>query len=332
LNRYWNLLNIFLVRRLTARLIKIARRHRAEAVLTVAHGHLWLPAAAAAKRLSLPLHLVVHDDILATHHVPKWTEGAVHRQFGKVYRQAGTRFCVSPAMVRRYAKEFGVNGTVLYPCRGDDSPAPLNRVNRRPAVASYTLVYAGALWLGGYVKLLRLMASRLKALAGSLQIYVPPGTSLDPSSYGFETDNVTVHEFLPTPSELADRAAQTATALFLPASFDPAERAAIEVLFPSKLADYTAMGLPILIWGPRYSSAVQWALSHPGTAAICEEERGEALTVLLKRLRDDAEFRASLADGAVTAGLQDFSLDQALRIFHSGLMGTEIRELSHGGK
>ena len=120
--------------------------------------------------------------------------------------------------------------------------------------------------------------------------------------------------------------ARTATALFLPTSFDQTDRAAVEVLFPSKLADYTAIGLPILIWGPRYSTAVRWGLANPSAALVCDEENGQTIRILLKRLRDDAEFRASLAEGALIAGRRDFSLEHSRAILYSAL--SEQRSIS----
>ena len=38
--------------------------------------------------------------------------------------------------------------------------------------------------------------------------------------------------------------------LVLPMSFDPLERINMELSFPSKLTDYTATCLPILVWAP----------------------------------------------------------------------------------
>ena len=50
------------------------------------------------------------------------------------------------------------------------------------------------------------------------------------------------------------------------------------VSFPSKLADYTATGVPLLVMGAVYSSAVRWAREFDGAAAVVVEDDGaEAL-------------------------------------------------------
>ena len=50
------------------------------------------------------------------------------------------------------------------------------------------------------------------------------------------------------------------------------DRINMEMAFPSKLADCTATGLPLLIYGPAYCSAVTWARENPGVAEVVETE------------------------------------------------------------
>ena len=49
---------------------------------------------------------------------------------------------------------------------------------------------------------------------------------------------------------------------FAPMTFDAASRDNMAVSFPSKLADYTAAAVPILILGPPDCSAARWAETH----------------------------------------------------------------------
>ena len=49
----------------------------------------------------------------------------------------------------------------------------------------------------------------------------------------------------------------------------------MKISFPSKLTDYTATGLPLLIHAPAYSSAVRWARAEHDVAEIVDEP-GEA--------------------------------------------------------
>ncbi len=108
---------------------------------------------------------------------------------------------------------------------------------------------------------------------------------------------------------MGERLGQTAHALFLPASFEPRERDDVATLFPSKLADYTAVGLPVLIWGPTYSSAVRWAIENPAAAVCASTTDSGALTAAIRRIVADASYATGLAAAAVRAGSRCF--DQA---------------------
>ena len=306
---------------LALRVEDLARAWKADAILTIAQGHIWLAAAKAARRLKLPLHLVVHDDPAATKSIPAFMSPLRQRFFGAVYRQAASRLCVSPGMVEAYAAEFGPTGTVLYPCCGEDSPAPILRTGRIPSKsARFVIAYAGSLWSQGYRRLVRLLAEAVGPLGGQMDLYVPEGTAGHFARSEVAAGNVHFRGFLP-PAQLAETIAGSGTAvLFSPASFEEEERQSMQTLFPSKIADYAAMGLPILIWGPEYSSAVRWSREFPDSAAVCEEENcSETFRALLVRLRDDAAWRHSLAEGALRAGQQCFTLARARGILYDAV-------------
>jgi glycosyltransferase involved in cell wall biosynthesis len=60
---------------------------------------------------------------------------------------------------------------------------------------------------------------------------------------------------------------QFADAFLVPMVFDPVFRRRMETSFPSKLTEYSRYGRPLIIWGPEYSSAIQWGKETK--AAIC---------------------------------------------------------------
>jgi len=91
-----------------------------EAVLTVADDFLWLAAARYARRHSLPLHLICHDDWTRLAVKPSLFREWLNDEIGKVYRQAVSRLCVSPHMAEEYERRYGVKGTLLYPSRARD--------------------------------------------------------------------------------------------------------------------------------------------------------------------------------------------------------------------
>ena len=71
----------------------------------------------------------------------------------------------------------------------------------------------------------------------------------------------------------------------------------MEMAFPSKLTDYTATGLPLLIYGPGYSSVVRWALENQGPVEVVQEETKKALSESLTRLAQLPSLRNRLGSG-----------------------------------
>src|SRR5215216_1700495 len=106
-----------------------------ESVLTVAHGFGWLAAAEIASRRNTPLHLMVHDDWPRVANVAPQFRQWLDERFANVYRQAQSRFCVSPAMSRFYEKRYGKPAQVIYPSRaagGPDFDTPPARLANSP--------------------------------------------------------------------------------------------------------------------------------------------------------------------------------------------------------
>ncbi len=118
--------------------------------------------------------------------------------------------------------------------------------------------------------------------------------------------------------ELGRRVSDTADALFLPTSFARGEATDVATLFPSKLAEYTAIGLPILAWTPPYSSAARWLAGHLGAAELVTDPDPTALLEPLRRLTDPAHA-ARVAAAGVSAGVREFSPDNVRGRFLAAL-------------
>jgi hypothetical protein len=116
------------------------------------------------------------------------------------------------------------------------------------------------------------------------------------------------------------RCRSEADVLFVPMSFAKADKANVEISFPSKLTDYTAMGLPLLIHAPAYSSVVRWALENPGVAEVVDTEDTGRLAEALKSLARNPEHRTRLAAEALAVGNRLFSHAAAVARFHGALV------------
>lgn len=287
-----------------------------ERVLTVAHGFGWQAAAGIARKRKVPLHLIVHDDwpraADITPSFRKWLDD----RFARVYRQAQSRLCVSPAMTKFYQERYGKPAQVIYPSRASDCPTfhePPERLSRNDE--PFTIAFAGTINSNGYIQALRALQAALKPVGGRLLIFGPL-TADAASQVGLDDPETQVCGLLSW-SDLMARLRNEADAQFIPMSFDGSDRANMEMAFPSKLADCTATGLPLLIYGPDYCSAVTWARENQGVAEVVESEAelGEAVN----RLASDPAHRVSLGKRALEVGREYFTHERVQQLFHQAL-------------
>jgi glycosyltransferase involved in cell wall biosynthesis len=287
-----------------------------EAVLTVGHGYSWVTAARFAKDAGLPLYLIVHDDwprVVAPH-----LQASVDHAFGDIYRQAVARFCTSPFMCEDYERRYGVRGTVLLPYRAADAPAfpgvaeRLHGPRHAPVFA-----FAGTINSAGYAQLLRSLAEHIAIARGELLIFGPLERD-QAAAWGLDLPNIRLGGLLKA-DELLLRLRAEADVLFVPMSFAPVDRDNMRMGFPSKLTDYTAVGLPLLIAGPADCSAVRWANEHPGLAEVVTSSNPADLAPAIDRLCSDPEHRIALAQMAQQVGNREFSPATAAALFHSAL-------------
>jgi glycosyltransferase involved in cell wall biosynthesis len=283
-----------------------------EGVLTVAHGFGWLAAAQIAIERRVPLHLILHDDWPRVADVAPQFRNWLDERFASVYRQAQSRLCVSPAMGEFYEQRYGAPAEVMYPSREancpdyDEPPAHLASNDKQ-----FTIAFAGTINSNGYIKALIALQNALKAVNGRLLIFGPPTPEI-----GLNNPNTTMRGLL-SATDLIKVLRDEADALFVPMSFDASDRANMEMAFPSKLADYTATGVPLLIYGPGYCSAVAWARENPGVAEVVESETDLANTIA--KLANNPDHRIALGKRALSTGREYFSHARIQQRFHQVL-------------
>ena len=284
-----------------------------EAVLTVSHGYSWLTAARFAAKHQLPLHLICHDDWPRVAILSVNAKSRLDNVFGSVYRQAASRLCISPFMRDAYRKRYGVDGDVLLPFREADcltyDEPPQRLLERSDGLA---VAFGGTINSPGYVRALKSLAEILFEMGGRLLIFSPLRTA-DARREGLDCRNIELCGLMKS-NDLIRRFRNDVDVLFVPMSFDAADRANMELSFPSKLTDYTAVGLPLLIHGPDYSSAVRWAVENPGVAEVVARDERQAQIAALERLCVPSH-RIALAETALRKGNEFFSHDAAKRIF-----------------
>jgi hypothetical protein len=296
------------------------KNFKPDAVLTVPHGHLWLAAARFAEDNGLPLHLVVHDDWPSMAPIPQILRPWLENRFGRVYRQAASRLCVSPFMEEEYGSRYRAPGQVLFPSRSKNSRAadPLDSYVRKDR--GLVAAYAGSSYFG-YSQMVSELAVCLEKQAGRLLLF-GNFSQAELESLKLDRPNIAFQGFL-RPEELISAIREKADFVFVPMSFHTdAIKRNMQFSFPSKLTDYTATALPLLIWGPEYCSAVQWARQCAPLAEIVTTESSNALEGSLERLQDTV-YRERLGRAALDVGNRLFSHSNAMKIFLDALGNRE---------
>jgi len=295
---------------------------RPQAVLSLLHGYQWVTAANFARRHGLPLHLIAHDQLERSFLASDRVKARIGDAFARVYPTAAGRFCVSPRLAEAYEAETGAAAQVLYPVRRPGFEAP---TSVSPRVASpgrpFTFAFAGSIWGKGLIEAIELERAVAQQLGAQVMIF-GPYTREDLAARGLSGENLIVgglasaHEFL-------ERLRTEADALLCSVAFDPASRLQMELCFPSKLVEYTAVGLPILAHGPPTSAAVRWAIDNPGVAAIADNLDPKDLRQVMGRLIDDQPWRHALAGAAMALGAEQFAAKKGEQILFAALAGQQ---------
>jgi hypothetical protein len=297
-----------------------------EALLTVAHGFSWLAVSELSCRKNLPLHLIIHDDWVRHPTFSSSVSLQLDAVFQEHYRSAASRLCVSAVMEESYRKSYGIAGTVLYPTRSTDlavAAEPPSRLGQE--LSQLTVAFAGTLH-PGQIAPMRTMVEVLANTKGRLLIFGPmTQAELDHAGLcGPQVEFRGMH----SPNDLIAAVRREADLLYAPISFDEQWRGNASMGFPSKLTDYSAAALPMLIHGPSWASAVQWGLQEADCAIVLQDPASEPLEAALLKIQRDPQLRFRLAQGAVLAGQKYFSADAAALIFGRSLSEAEAPTLS----
>jgi hypothetical protein len=302
------------------RIPKILGGFRPEALITVVHGYSWAAAAAYAGQHQLPLHLILHDEcaLIAERFAieRRWIE----RRLRHWYPRAASRLCISPYMEEAYRDRYGAIGDVIYPSRGKDSlfftePAP----SLQGPCAPFTVAFGGSIKVE-YGSSLQRIAAALQSSGGRLIVY-GPSTTAAVQRY-LQGPNIELRGRVNS-EELIRQCRNEAHAMFIPMSYREKDRRNMEISFPSKLADSTAIGLPLVIDGPEYCSAVRWARQNPGVAEVVTSQGVDCLTAAIFRLKDRA-YRHRLAGEAISRGMQYFAREKAVKLLYAKLNASHI--------
>jgi glycosyltransferase involved in cell wall biosynthesis len=270
---------------------RLLRETQSEAVLTVAHGTMFIAAVLAAKRAGKPSVVVVHDDWLwfIGHH--SWIPRAVAPViFGRTLRRATHVYAVSDGVQRWLREQFHVDSEVQLPC-ADSSAFPRTSPHDD---GMFRIVYTGG-FNDSIAPGLDLLVEALRQGAigenWSLDLYGP--LPAHAASRGWNDAPVTVHGWRPQPEVHAAMAG--ADLLFVPLGFDALARQLSNRGFASKMADYLAARRPVLVCSPPESSVSRYVRQWD-CAELVDEPSPRAMGLALHRLATSRERRRDLVE------------------------------------
>lgn len=283
-----------------ARVDRAVGQFRANVVVTVMERLDYVEAAHRyCRRHRVPLVLIVHDRLESFDRVYGPFKAAQRRRIAAIYRDAAVRFCISPEMEQCLAREYGAPGTVLYPNRSEElTPRPAAESVTLKEPPKLTVAYAGAMSYGYGERLRELMPTLAKT---GMQLRLFSRDELVVPIPGVAYAGAFRH-----PKEIWERIKSECDAVWLPYSHHPEMRSLYETHFPSKLTEYLALGMPVLITGPEYATGVRWGLRNPAATLTVAGPSGETISAAVTRLRDDAALRLQLASTVTDAGNADF--------------------------
>jgi len=267
-----------------------------------------------ARRHGLPLVAAIYDVNEEFERVLPWALPATRRRDGAFYRYASRRLCVSPEMERLCSELYRAEGSVLYPNREPElqaRPMAHNAQLRHPP--ALTLGFAGNLNYGYGEGILQMLPA-LRAEKARLILYGrPPAGAAAPL-----LDAVDCCEFrgFAATGEAWEGLKRDCDAAWLPY---PDLGGQMERLyrhhFPSKLPEYLALGMPVVVTGPAYATGMRWARRNLGPEP-CASNLAD-FTSLLQRLASDQPWRRQLVERCLQAGQRDFDPVKIAAEFHA---------------
>jgi hypothetical protein len=245
-----------------------------------------------ARSKGIPLYLIVHDTNEEFEKVFSWAKPRQLDKDQRIYRFARERFCISPEMAEFNEERFGVPGKVLYPIPDPEiRPRPLewSKALRQPP--HLTIGYAGSMAYG-YSEMMLKSLPLLEKAGVRLELCSPKPSGKVAAL--LESPIVKWHGYQQTPAAGLKLLQERCDVLWLPYLEPPGENEKLyRTHFPSKLFDYLATGMPVLVSGPAEATGVKWVRNHLHEATAAENRN---LEDHLARMKADTGMRSKLAE------------------------------------
>jgi glycosyltransferase involved in cell wall biosynthesis len=291
---------------------RICESFKPDVILTVAHGNLWRLALREARSSKVPLVTLFQDwwpDLSGTHEMLR---PLLDKQFRALHQNSAVSLCVCEGMLAALGPH--PRAEILYDIPNRHTPS-VSDANRKPAVSGeLKLIYTGN--LGDYGGMVQAALEATKEHP-RIRLEAIGGNPAWPAPFRKEMQERGLwHDFVP--QEKLGVWMATADAFLVAMRFEPQLRRFMETSFPSKIANYAQFHKPIVIWGPEYCSAIQWA--RRGDRALCITDNDPiALKATLEKLAGSPAWQASLTERAKQAAQTELNPETLQRQFLGSL-------------
>jgi hypothetical protein len=256
-----------------------------------------------ALKKNKPLIVFCHDDVEEFSRVHSLLKGSLVKRNASIYRFASRRICISPEMEKAWQVKYKISGEVMYPVADKNiTPRPIEYSGSLRNEGKLTLGFAGSMAYG-YAEGIFGIVPALEASKTHLKIFNHPTATL-PSNV---SPYIEFCGYAPTPIETWNRIKEECDAVILPYSFDSTYQKLYETHFPSKLPEYLALGMPVIILGPPYSTGVRWASKKMESVIVSVDNTITSNVNQFLSLKNNAQLRLQLARDAQKGSARDFN-------------------------
>jgi glycosyltransferase involved in cell wall biosynthesis len=312
------LLNCMLIPTTVWRGIRLVRTRQIEAIFTVPWDYFTVAAYFMHKITGVPIFMYIMDDPVGAPR-PDGSQPLLYRMLmPRLVRACKRVWGVSAGMCEYFEMTYGVKCSSLLPLVDlevfqQTTVAKENHLDR-----ALDIVYTGSIYgaqLDAVRRLVRVLGQESDRNDNAhtkmrLTLYTSsPVEALD--RMGLVGKNVRRDEV--KHKDIASVIAEADVA-FLPLSFEADMRHIVETSFPSKIAEYLAGGVPILVHAPSYSTVAKYCREH--SCGLVVDEPSEALLRdALIRLSTDAALRETLAAKALETARENHAADRIAAAF-----------------
>lgn len=293
---------------------KKVQSFKPDIIVTVTFRFAWIRAYKVTRKYKLPLHLILHDDIVIAEKHGSFLRRLIEKELNKIYRFATSRFCISHSMEEMYKEKYGVGGQVIYPMLAKDDIVLENSSRLVANKKSLHFCYAGSLYTPDFPTMLNKLAKILKENGHTLTLFTEATKETLKSYHHLTDDHVSINGFV-HPNVLRDYMMNKIDVNVMLNSFE--EEEAFKWNFSSKLVEYTVVGLPVLMWGPATSGAIRWALSNHYEGVVCDNSIEKLRSLVYKF--SDIETRTAIASHLQSIGTATFGFENNYNTFISNI-------------